>query len=197
MPRPHHVIITNPAPATAASTTNPSIPLDNTANPSSVQTGVVTFDSSAPEHLIGFTNADAIYTFTSRGGGLQSVKLTKYPDSTSLRWKKEVATNAVATLNAHAPVPVLAILGDPSLVGDGNFSLKQTADGVRAEKVLPDGLRLVKEFHVSFQLSGERGGAAGQHLGQAGGAARAGMGRRHRDADGSGRQRAVSRRDVV
>ena len=71
--------------------------------------------------MIGFTNADAIYTFTSRGGGLQSVKLTKYPDSTSLRWKKEVATNGVATLNAHAPVPVLAILGDPSLVGDCNF----------------------------------------------------------------------------
>ena len=106
-------------------------------------------DTNAPEKLIAFTNADAIYTFTSRGGGLQSVKLTKYPDSISLRWKKEVATNGVATLNAHAPVPVLAILGDPGLVGDGNFTLTRTADGVRAEKVLPDGLRLVKEFHIS------------------------------------------------
>ncbi len=106
-------------------------------------------DTNAPEKLIVITNAEARYTFTSLGGGLQSVKLSKYPDSTSLRWKKEVATNGVATLNAHAPVPVLAILGDPSLVGDGNFSLKQTVDGVRAEKVLPDGLRLVKEFHVS------------------------------------------------
>ena len=91
---------------------------------------------------------NAIYTFTSRGGGLQSVKLLKYPDSIPLRWKKEMATNGVATLNTHAPVPVLAILGDPSLVGDGNFTLTQTGDGVRAEKVLPDGLRLVKEFHV-------------------------------------------------
>ncbi len=107
------------------------------------------FDTNAPEHLIGVTNADAIYTFTSRGGGLQSVKLTKYPDSVSLRWKKEMATNGVATLNTHAPAPVLAILGDPSLVGDGNFTLTQTGDGVRAEKVLPDGLVLTKEFHVS------------------------------------------------
>ena len=105
--------------------------------------------TNAPEKLIVITNVDAHYTFTSRGGGLQSVKLTKYPDSTSLRWKKEVAADGVATLNAHAPTPVLAILGDPSLVGDGNFTLTPTDDGVRAEKILPDGLRLVKEFHVS------------------------------------------------
>ena len=45
----------------------------------------------------------------------------------------------------------------PSLVGDGNFALTQTADGVRAEKSFADGLRLVKEFHVQFKLSGERG----------------------------------------
>ena len=107
------------------------------------------FDTNAPENLVTITNANAIYTFTSRGGGLQSVQLTKYPDSVSLRWKKEVATNGVATLNNHAPAPVLAILGDPSLVGDGNFTLTQTGDGVRAEKNLPDGLILTKEFHVS------------------------------------------------
>jgi len=145
----HHVVITNPSPATATSTAGSSNPLDNAAKSSSVQAGTAVFDTNAPENFIIITNADARYTFTSRGGGLQSVKLSKYPDSTSLRWKKEVATNGVATLNAHAPVPVLTILGDPSLVGDGNFSLKQTADGVRAEKVLPDGLRLVKTFHVS------------------------------------------------
>jgi YidC/Oxa1 family membrane protein insertase len=145
----HHVIITNPATATVSNTTNPSNQPDNTAKPSNPQQIAAALDTNAPEHLIDFTNANAIYTFTSRGGGLESVKLTKYPDSTSLRWKKEVATNGVATLNAHAPVPMLAILGDPGLVGDGNFVLKQTADGIRAEKTLPDGLRLVKEFHVS------------------------------------------------
>ncbi len=105
--------------------------------------------TNAPEKLLAVTNADAIYTFTSHGGGLQSVALTKYPDSVSLRWKKEVATNGVATLNNHAPLPVLAILGDASLVGDGNFTLTRTGDGVRAEKVLPGGLMLAKEFHVS------------------------------------------------
>jgi YidC/Oxa1 family membrane protein insertase len=145
----HPVETASPAPATTATRTNFSNPPSNATTSSNPLSGEAIFGTTAPEQLITITNAVARYTFTSRGGGLQSVQLIKYPDSVSLRWKKEVATNGVATLNAHAPMPVLAILGDPSLVGDGNFSLKQTADGVRAEKVLPDGLRLVKEFHVS------------------------------------------------
>src|SRR5271165_1180263 len=32
--------------------------------------------TNAPEQLITITNAEAHYTFTSRGGGLQSVELT-------------------------------------------------------------------------------------------------------------------------
>ncbi|MDD5139271.1 MAG: membrane protein insertase YidC [Verrucomicrobiales bacterium] len=122
------------------------------ASPSSVSSAttasVQVFDTNAPESLIVITNVDARYTFTSRGGGLKSVELSKYPDSIPLRWKKEMATNGYATLNTGAPAPVLAILGDPSLVGDGNFTLTKTANGVRAEKVLPDGLQLVKEFHI-------------------------------------------------
>jgi YidC/Oxa1 family membrane protein insertase len=104
--------------------------------------------TNAPETVVAITNSDAIYTFTSRGGGLQSVQLLKYPDTVPLRWKKEMATNGVATLNDHAPLPVLAIVGGPSLVGDGNFTLTKTADGVRAAKDLPDGLQLVKDFHI-------------------------------------------------
>ncbi len=34
-------------------------------------------------------------------------------------------------------------------MGDGVFTLSKTEDGVRAEKLLPDGLRMVKEFHLS------------------------------------------------
>jgi YidC/Oxa1 family membrane protein insertase len=110
-------------------------------------------DTNTPETLITITNVQPsctnIFTFTSRGGGLKSVELLKYPDSVPLRWKKEMSTNGFATLNAHAPVPVLAVLGDPGLVGDGNFTLTKTAKGVTAEKLLPDGLRLVKEFQIS------------------------------------------------
>lgn len=107
------------------------------------------FDTNAPEDLMVLKNADARYTFTSRGGGLKSVELLHYPETISARWKKGSPTNGVATLNNHVSVPVLAILGDASLVGDGVFALSKLADGVRAEKLLPDGLRLVKEFHLS------------------------------------------------
>ena len=132
------------------SATNPVAASQNPATTavSTTATSVPTFDTSAPESLITLTNADARYTFTSRGGGLKSVELSKYPDSVSLRWKKQMTTNDFATLNAGAPAPVLAILGDPSFVGDGNFTLTKTANGIRAEKAFPNGLQLVKEFHI-------------------------------------------------
>jgi YidC/Oxa1 family membrane protein insertase len=107
------------------------------------------FDTNAPEELLVLTNARARYTFTSRGGGLKSVELLDYPETISPRWKRTVTANGVATLNTRAPMPVLAILGDASLVGDGNFTLTRTADGARLEKSLANGLRLTKEFHLS------------------------------------------------
>ena len=124
-----------------------------TANQSTIPTttAVQVFDTNAPENLITISNADARYTFSSRGGGLKTVELLKYPETISARWKKEneSSSNGVATLNARTLVPVLAILGDTNLVGDGNFTLTRTGDGVRAEKLLPDGLLLTKEFHLS------------------------------------------------
>jgi YidC/Oxa1 family membrane protein insertase len=126
------------------------------ANPATVATTTTTsiqiFDTNAPENLITISNADARYTFTSRGGGLKIAELLKYPETISARWKKEneSSSNGVATLNARTSVPVLAILGDTNLVGDGNFTLSKTDDDdVRAEKLLPDGLLLTKEFHLS------------------------------------------------
>jgi hypothetical protein len=80
---------------------------------------------------------------------LKSVELLDYPETVSARWKKKVANDGVATLNQRAPLPVLAILGDASLVGDGNFTLTKTADGIRAEKSFANGLRILKEFQLS------------------------------------------------
>jgi YidC/Oxa1 family membrane protein insertase len=110
----------------------------------------VAFDTNAPEQTIVLANAKARYTFTSRGGGLKLVELLDYPQTVSARWKKKdgADTNGVASLNTLALVPALAVLGDASLVGDGNFSLTKTADGVRAEKVFTSGLRLTKEFQL-------------------------------------------------
>ncbi len=132
--------------ATAASNTVPPAP--TVATTISTTNPGFSFDTNAPEQLVVLTNAHARYTFTSRGGGLKSVELLDYPETVSLRWKTEMATNAVATLNTRASVPVLAILGESSLMGDGNFILIKTSDGVRAEKVFANGLRIVKEFNI-------------------------------------------------
>jgi YidC/Oxa1 family membrane protein insertase len=107
------------------------------------------FDTNTPETLLVITNARARYTFTSRGGGLKSVELLDYPETISPRWKSKGATNGVATLNARTPLPVLAIVGDTNLMGDGSFTLTRTVDGVRAEKSLANGLHLAKEFQLS------------------------------------------------
>ena len=123
-----------------------------TASPTPVAPAYV-FDTNAPEQLLVLTNRQAhytnCYTFTSRGGGLKLIELQAYPETISARWTKtKTASDAVASLNTGASVPVLAVLGDPNLVGDGNFTLTKTDDGVRAEKLLPGGLRLTKEFHL-------------------------------------------------
>jgi len=84
-------------------------------------------------------------------------------------------------------LPVLAILGDPGLVGDGNFTLTQTGDGVRAEKVLPDGLVLTKEISYQLELPRQCDREPEKQFRQAARPARAAMGHPHGHADGTGR----------
>lgn len=147
-PPPQPVANTNITTTAAAQTVTAN---SNAVSPPPNVVPVPVFDTNTPEELLVITNARARYTFTSRGGGLKLVELLDYPETVSPRWKKKekVVKDGVATLNLRAPVPVLAILGDASLVGDGNFTLTHTANGVHAEKSLVNGLRLSKEFHLS------------------------------------------------
>lgn len=130
-------IVITPPPAVA------SIPISASSG-----TGF-SFSANIPERTIVLTNARARYTFTSRGGGLKSVDLLSYPETITPRWKKGAPTNGVATLNTGAPMPILAIVGDPGFVGDGDFTLTKKDGGVEAEKSLPDGLVLTKNFQFS------------------------------------------------
>ena len=102
--------------------------------------------SDAQEELVVVTNDNARYTFTSHGGGLKLVELVHYPETIPARRQKTAELSRVATLNTHVSVPVLAVLGDDSVQGDGIYALTKTATGVRAEKTLTNGLRLIKEF---------------------------------------------------
>ena len=140
--RTHPVAVATNAPAaTTASANNAAI--STPATP-------VVFDPSAPEQTLVLTNGKARYVFTSRGGGLKQVDLLAYPETISARWKGQITNSAsVAVLNARVDVPVLAVLGGESLIGDGNFALTKTATGARAEKTLADGLRIVKNFSFS------------------------------------------------
>ena len=45
-------------------------------------------------------------------------------------------------------MPAFALVGSEALQGDGEFTLTKMENGVRAEKTLPSGLRLVKEFQL-------------------------------------------------
>jgi YidC/Oxa1 family membrane protein insertase len=145
--RPVAPLDTNAPPATATST-SPSAPA-MTPTAGAALTGSTTrpvFATNAVSQLLVISNENARYTFTSQGGGLKQIELVKFPETISRKRKDAPATTNVATLNTEGLMPVLAVLGNESLIGDGNFTLTETATGVRAEKDLPNGLRLTKEF---------------------------------------------------
>jgi YidC/Oxa1 family membrane protein insertase len=139
----------------AASTTTTATASTDSMTPAGTNTTTGTawapLAAGSPEQTLVLTNRTARYTFTSRGGGLKLIELLDYPQSTSVRWRPQggAQTNAVISLNTLAPLPALAMIGDSSFVGDGNFTLTRTAGGVRAEKVLPNGLHIIKDFQPS------------------------------------------------
>ena len=102
--------------------------------------------SSAPERILTVSNADLIWHFTSRGGGLKEVDLIGYP-AVILRHALPPSETRLASLNHNAPLPVLALMGH-ELDGDGDFTLTRDGAVIRAEKTLSNGLRVVKEFEI-------------------------------------------------
>ncbi|MEY4387852.1 MAG: hypothetical protein RLY20_3135 [Verrucomicrobiota bacterium] len=130
---------TNSAEVSPASAT-PAMTTAGTA----VTAALPVLGSNAMEQTITLTNREARYIFTSHGGGLRRVELVGFPESA--KPGQATVSNRVASLNAKAPSPLLALLGEASLQGDGIFTLTQTASGVRAEKVLGNGLVVIKEF---------------------------------------------------
>jgi YidC/Oxa1 family membrane protein insertase len=101
---------------------------------------------AGPEELLVFETEEARYTFTSHGGGLKLVELKGYPATVACGRKARTGEVELATLNAGAPVPALALFGGAALEDSVPFKLTRTAQGVRAEKALGSGVRIVKEF---------------------------------------------------
>jgi len=99
-------------------------------------------NTNVPEEVMVVSNDNARYTFTSYGGGLKQIELLRYPETVS-------HTNRVATLNEFTTAPTLALLAGEAVQGDGIFKLAPITNGVRAEKTLTNGLRIVKDFQLS------------------------------------------------
>jgi YidC/Oxa1 family membrane protein insertase len=107
----------------------------------------------APESFEFVTNNHAIYTFTSRGGGVKQVQFTEYLEVVGC--DRSQSTNLFATLNQNARVPVFAMQAADAL-GDNQFKLTRTSPtSVIAEKPLSSGLRVVKQFDVgsNYQMT--------------------------------------------
>jgi len=71
--------------------------------------------------------------------------LKNYPASIRCNDKGVAPTNRV-TLNTGAILPVMAVLGGEAIQGDGVYRLSKTDQGIRAEKTLTNGLRVLKQF---------------------------------------------------
>ena len=135
---------TNPEPATVA----PARPASAAPTPA-IAAKPIADRPEAPEEIVLIENENARYFFTSHGGGLKLVELKKYPADVGRRKDKSLTTNGLATLNTGAPRAVLELVGAESMQGDGIYTLTKTTNGLRAEKVLTNGLALVKDFQLS------------------------------------------------
>ncbi|MFA6545030.1 MAG: membrane protein insertase YidC, partial [Limisphaerales bacterium] len=153
---------TNAVPhAVSPAGTNVSISQPAPGTPAPVSTQWVA--PKAEEQLVLLETADVRYTFTSHGGGLKLAELKHFPKIVGNR--KVIDPARVVTLNTKAPVAAMTLLGGDAIQGDGLFTLAKSEKGVRAEKLLPTGLRIVKEFtpgtnyllHVHVWLENTKG----------------------------------------
>jgi len=105
-----------------------------------------------PEELLTLETQDARYTFTSHGGGIKYVELPKYPEIVAKSRRRQLesdsagTSNRVVTLNHGAPIPAMALLGGQLLSDSTPYKLSRTTNGIRAEKEIAGGVRIVKEF---------------------------------------------------
>jgi YidC/Oxa1 family membrane protein insertase len=148
-PKPLPPGATNAPVATVAVTNAPAPSLAPTTLVEDAGAHKLAVTPSAPEVLIELTNREAHYTFTSHGGGLKLVELLHYPEKVATRRQKGGETTNVAMLNNYTPAPTLAVLDVGATHTDDSFQLTPIAGGVRAEKVVSNGLVIVKEFRLS------------------------------------------------
>lgn len=130
-----------------AQATNVAMAATNITTSATTNIAALPIPPGAPEETLTLTHGKARYTFTSHGGGIKFVELVGEPQVTCAPKGSKESTNWVA-LNKAPVLPVMAVFGDPALIGDGVFALAQSSNGVRAEKRLTNDLYLIKQFDM-------------------------------------------------
>lgn len=80
---------------------------------------------TGPEETVEVESTDAIYTFTSHGGGLKTVELKGTVETVPCGRGKRADTGKLATLNRDAPVPALALLPGGGLDDARPFAMRR------------------------------------------------------------------------
>lgn len=93
-------------------------------------------------------NTQVRATFTSLGGGLRRVDLKEYPAVIARGKGQGAQASTDVMLNDPAFSPAFVHAGLPGLSGDQEFELIQRDGAVIAQKDLPEGLRVVKEYRL-------------------------------------------------
>jgi len=131
-----------------ASLTNSTSATSNAATSSTTTTSTPTTPlPSGRETTLSVTNKSFVWHFTSRGGGISLIELLDYRAAIDCTRNLPEETN-FASLNTRARLPVLALSGADSITGDNNYAISQRGDSVIAEKTLPNGLRITKQFEM-------------------------------------------------
>lgn len=100
---------------------------------------------AAEEQTLVLETDAARYVFTSHGGGLRHVELKGYPE-TIVRGRARREELPPVRFNRFAPTPLFAVLGADAGAAAQEYALRREGDRVIAERALPGGLHLVKEF---------------------------------------------------
>ena len=141
----------NPVPSTAAlGLTDHPIPPSLTGK-STTEASVVpalsqqTLSAGIGEKLLTVENDKVRVTFSSAGGGVKVFEFKNYPAKVTCK-KDDPEGKAFATINRPSFLPAFSFANSPELNGDGAFALSASGGSVRAEKTLPSGLKVVREF---------------------------------------------------
>lgn len=128
---------TNPAPA---------VPVLNGVQP--LAPALPTPAAKGPEETASIATKSARWVIGSHGGGIRHVEVLSHQAFTGRLAKGR--SNAPIFLNGDSLPPVLGLQNAAALEGDGVYQVQKIdASTVRAEKALPNGLRIVREYRLT------------------------------------------------